>query len=195
MPQEPQIANHVWKSCQDGQDDRCSRPHMPIQQSIDPCLQFSTKILPTLLSKLSLETLLLLPTCWSFGKMFWWKVEGRQIKSPQSSACTTQPAGWRYDIQYISMIGHDNLLSSTGAASHIQQSPHPGLRILASGGRVTSSTSKEPRLGWRKAVLRKFSKRAFWQFWQETQSGQGGGKLLLDPWIHILSNGSKRLKH
>ena len=56
-------------------------------------------------------------------------------------------------IQYISMIGHNNLLPSTGAPSHIQQSPHPGLRILASGGRVTSSTSKEPRLGrWRKSA-------------------------------------------
>lgn len=27
---------------------------------------------------------------------------------------------------------------------------------------------------------------AFWTFWQETQSGQGVGKLRLDPWIHIL---------
>lgn len=158
IPNEPQIFNHVWKSCQDGQDDRISlSPTCHFKKASTLVFSMSTKILPTLLSKLSLETLLLLPICWRVCKMFWWKVEERQITSPQSSACTTQPSGVQICINIIQWLtltwwkiqkwqSAPAPILHRSPYSHIQP-PHPGLRILASGGRVTSSTSKEPRLG------------------------------------------------
>lgn len=80
--------------------------------------------------------------------------------------------------------------------SHIQP-PHPGLRILASGGRVTSSTSKEPRLGrfGRWSGTLKFSKRGVLDVLTrdpERSRSRKASTGSLNP--HPASNRSKRFK-